>query len=119
MGLISIDKDRLVSPKASRIFLAAAITSAVWVGFFFIADLAGFRVGQTATDLITVPGAIGSGLIYFGMWLYWIRADRSARPTKIIWAVAFLFPLWLASIAYYFLVYRQQTKQEPQPKAST
>jgi glucan phosphoethanolaminetransferase (alkaline phosphatase superfamily) len=43
---------------------------------------------------------------YLGMWLYLIACDGAGWSNKIWWAVGFFFTAPVATIPYFFLVYR-------------
>lgn len=60
------------------------------------------------TNTLGMIGAVGGVLIYFSMWFYWARVDRSRRSTKRFWFFVLLLAIWYGSCLYYFLVYRPQ-----------
>ena len=43
---------------------------------------------------------------YIGMWIYLFSCDETERRYKILWAILFFLTAPIATIPYFFLVYR-------------
>jgi len=59
-------------------------------------------------SLVSIP------VIYFGMWIYLFACDDSGWGEKACWIIAFFFTGPIASILYFFIVYKRQFSGRPQ-----
>ncbi len=58
--------------------------------------------------IIGMLGTVGTIHIFFGMWTYWARLDRSGKVSRRMWFVILLLGWWFASCLYYYAVYLPQ-----------
>jgi len=59
--------------------------------------------------MLFLPEVLGVAVLWIGMWYFWFSSDHSLHLQKAIWFALLLFLPPLATVAYYFLVYRRST----------
>ena len=55
--------------------------------------------------ILGILGPIALFFLWFGMWRYWVRIDRSGRWAKRAWFVVLLVGFWWGSCLYCLFVY--------------
>jgi hypothetical protein len=58
--------------------------------------------------LLGVVGPLALFFLWFGMWRYWVRLDRSSAWTKRFWFLVLLVGFWWGSCLYCCFVYTPQ-----------
>lgn len=66
-------------------------------------------------SILVIVGTLALFFLWFGMWRYWVRLDRSTRVVKRLWFVALLFGFWYGSCFYYYFSYRPQVLRHQKP----
>lgn len=64
-----------------------------------------YRIPFTVTGML---GAIGSVVIWLGMWSYWVRFDCSNAWVKRFWFLVLLIGFFFGSVLYFLFVYVPQ-----------
>ena len=104
----------LISPDANRLFAIASVISIATTPLAF--GLVRFESPSPPVSVIAgIMGVVGAAaclFLWFGMWAFWKRVDRGSSRSRQWWAVILVMALWVGCAAYYFLVYRSQTKKE-------
>ena len=109
-GLLSrFDDDWFGSREAVVLFSLSAISSIAALALFAHIHPANMLSwAQLPLGLVSVAGPVGLALIYFGMWVYWVRLDDSAPWNKRAWFLILLLGPWFGSCLYCFFVYLPQ-----------
>ncbi len=106
---VSIDR-WIIGHQGVLLFTLSALCSLaltpIFLGWIHPARMSySLRIFWAALEIL---GPIGLVLIYFGMWLYWVRLDGSRVWTKRAWFVILLVGPWYGSCLYCFFVYLPQ-----------
>ena len=100
--------ERVLFTKTAGVVLGiAAVLSAVVAPMPYV-DLRYDALSRPQQVLLASIGAIGAlavVVLLVGMWLYWLKCDRSGKNTRIMWFVALLIGLPYGAIPYYICVY--------------
>jgi hypothetical protein len=121
MLYLPISSNWLFSKNAKRVYLASALLAlcliATLIGSRTAMRAAGIgRLTPTAAPLVRallLPGILGAGVLWTGMWHFWFSFDRSHYLKKAIWFAILFFLVPLGTLAYYFFVYRKCVRSLP------
>jgi hypothetical protein len=67
--------------------------------------------------ILGILGPIALFFLWFGMWRYWVRIDRSGRWAKRMWFVVLLLGFWWGSCLYCFFAYLPQVSRRAKVEA--
>jgi hypothetical protein len=67
--------------------------------------------------ILGILGPIALFFLWFGMWRYWVRIDRSPIWTKRMWFVVLLIGFWWGSCLYCFFAYLPQVIRRTKAEA--
>jgi hypothetical protein len=99
--------DWLITRRAANLFLLSTFLvlalTPVFFGKVHTASMSFFA--RLPWGILGILGPIALFFLWFGMWRYWVRIDRSAAWAKRMWFVVLLVGLWWGSCLYCFLVY--------------
>ena len=73
--------------------------------------------GRLPWGILGVLGPIALFFLWFGMWRYWVRIDRSGLWAKRMWFVVLLVGFWWGSCLYCFFVYLPQVFRRARAEA--
>jgi hypothetical protein len=109
----------LVTRQAAKLFAVSAVLVLALLSLLFISkDTAQMSFGERLPlGILGVLGPIAAFFLWFGMWRYWVRLDRSTRMTKRMWFVVLLLGLWWGSCLYCFFVYLPQVYRRARAEA--
>lgn len=100
----------LISRRTSALFFLSAILvlglTPVFMGQVDTTNMSFWH--RVPWGLLGVLGPVGLFFLWFGMWRYWIRLDRSTPWLKRTWFLVLLLGFWWGSVLYYFAVYVPQ-----------
>ena|SRR5712692_4691019 len=110
LGLLNLFKDQwLVSRQAAALFFLCTICVVRITPVFWGFDTPrNWFWTKTSPDILGALAAIGSLLLWLGMWRHWVRIDNSRRWMKRIWFVVLLIGFSWGSCLYYFFGYLPQ-----------
>ncbi len=100
----------LVTRKAATLFLCSTVVVLALTPAF-LGKVDTNLMSTAARALWAVLGTLGPVcffFLWFGMWRYWVRLDRSPAWTKRFWFLVLLFGFWWGSCVYCYLVYAPQ-----------
>jgi hypothetical protein len=115
-----INRPWVVSPGASRVYLASAVLT-----LLFYAGRAGISAALFVTSatwsnlpvtielplrLFLVLGMFGTAVLWVAMVYYWYSFDSYSDGTKGLWLLVILTLGPIGTLVYYFAVYRPQTR---------
>jgi len=106
--------DWLVSRRATVMFFVAVILVLAVTPLFLgsVEDPAQMPLGgRVFWTILGMLGPIGLFFLWFGMWRYWVRLDRSRVYVKRLWFVILIIGFWYGSCLYYFFVYYPQVSR--------
>ena len=100
----------LITRQAGKLFFTSALLvlamTPVFLGRIDTAKMAFWE--RLSWGILGVIGPIGLFFLWFGMWRYWVRIDRSGPWAKRMWFVVLLIGFWWGSCPYCFFVYLPQ-----------
>src|ERR1700730_3299416 len=98
--------DWIVSRQAAPLFLVALLFVLAVTPFLFgLVDLTNPNIGmKLGYGIVGVVGPVALFFLWFGMWRFWMRLDRSRARSKRVWFAILLIGFWYGSILYYFFV---------------
>jgi hypothetical protein len=105
--------DWIVSPTANRLFFFSVLFTLglvpVVLDHVDIENMSFWpRLLLTITSMI---GVVAILFLWFGMWRYWMRLDRSTKWLKRASFLLLLIGFWYGSSIYYFFVYLPQVSR--------
>lgn len=100
-------------PAAAIFFLSTLLMPITTAQMFGLVDPSRIPVwGRVPWGIVCMAGTVGLFVLWFGMWLYWVRLDDSKRFFKKIWFVILLLGSGGGACIYYYSVYLPQVFRE-------
>jgi hypothetical protein len=98
--------DWLISRRTNMLFLLSAMLVIALTPVFRGLDTTKMTFWQRLPwGMWGILGPIGLFFLWFGMWQYWVRIDRSSAWSKRTWFFVLLIGFWWGSVLYYFFAY--------------
>jgi hypothetical protein len=118
-GLLNLFKDHwLVSRQAIMVFFLCTICVALATPIFLGSDPSRIYSWMgPSRNAVGGLSAVGTLLLWLGMWRYWVRIDNRGKWMKRLWFIVLLVGFWWGSFLYYFLAYLPQ--RFPNSRAET
>jgi uncharacterized BrkB/YihY/UPF0761 family membrane protein len=111
----------IVGRFAARLFSFSAVLIVVWTVAFAVVSRHGTSANQTRPIWHELWTCLDIGVVlpifflWFGMWRYWLRVDRSKPWIKRLSFVALLLGAWWGATVYCLAIYLPRTLgQAPQ-----
>jgi len=102
------DIERAIFSRGAAIFLGLAAALSIWAIVFYFWDIDLAHLSRSEFEALSWGGAaaaLGVAALLAGMWLYWVKFDRSSRRARRIWFFVLLIGFHYGALAYYFFVY--------------
>lgn len=113
LGSRSLDELFCARPLVWLFFVATLLVLPVTVittGGVDLSQVRGWQ--QIPWDILCVACPLGLLFIFAGMWIYWVKVDRSKRARKRLWFVVLLVGAWYGSCLYYYFAYLPQVRRK-------
>ena len=108
----------IVGRLAARLFSFSAALILVWTVAFAAVSRYGIKAAQAIPiwhamwTCLDVGVALPIFFLWFGMWRYWLRLDRSKPWVRRLSFVALLFGVWWGASLYCLAVYLPRTLEQ-------
>jgi hypothetical protein len=97
----------LLNRKAGVVLALAAVLSAVAI-YISQSALDWWRVNHQRWELLScaaATAAVDSVVLLVGMWLFWVKCDKSSKRSRGVWFFVLLLGMTFGAIPYYLFVY--------------
>lgn len=99
------------SPKADLFFgTCFTVMMLVTIYLYFGLSLHFASLNNLGSLIVGGAAALADLLLWFGMWRFWIRRDRSSAVARRTWFFVLLLGLWYGAGLYYLFVFRPRLK---------
>lgn len=99
--------DWLITARAAKLFLVCSVgliaVTPIFLGWVDPNKMS--AAGRISWEVLGIVGAVGTTLLWLGMWRYWLRIDRSRAILRRFWFVILLLGAFYGSCLYYYFVY--------------
>jgi hypothetical protein len=100
--------ERTMLGRGAAIFLGLTAALSIWAIVLYFWDINLAQLSRSQFEAISWGGAaaaIGVAFLLAGMWLYWIKFDRSSKRARRIWFFVLLIGFHYGALPYYVFVY--------------
>lgn len=106
--LSETEVNRALLSRTAAMFLGLAAALSVWAIMLRYWDLDWYHLSIVEREALSWGGAaaaVGVATLLLGMWLFWLKCDRSSKRVRRIWFFVLLIGLPFGALPYYLFVY--------------